>query len=120
MPPTPPLTNAGSSIRTSGSSVESRSMDSPSPRDSLGSCVSIDEPPFRRRGDYKFEDPEDYMHRTRLARPKLRDAEHDYGYIPSRKSLLSRRAFDSYEYPRNPFAPLEPPPPLYPYSASFL
>jgi serine/threonine protein kinase len=120
IPPTPPLTNAGSSIRTSGSSVESRSMDSRSPRQSLGSCISIDENSFRRRDHYKFDEQEDYIHRTRLARPKLRDAEYDYGYIPSRKDLLSRRAFDSYEYPRNPFAPLEPQPPLYQYPGSFI
>lgn len=115
MLPTPSLTSASSSGRT-GSSIESRSLESRSSRDSFGSCVSIDESSFRRRDDFKLEDPEDYLRRTPPAGPKLRDAQFDDGFMPSRREPVSCRAVDSYEYPRNPFAPLEPlPPPLYRY-----
>ena len=110
IPPPPPLTNASSSDRSSYIGIP------PTSRDSLGSYVSIDENSLRRRDDFKVADPEDDLRYTpRLAGPKLRAAEYDYGYIPSRRDLLSRLAFDSYDYPRNPFAPLEPRPAVHRY-----
>ena len=61
--PSPPFTSASSSVRT-GSSIVSPSTEISSPRDSLGSCVSIDEGSFRHRDDSRIEDTGDYIRRT--------------------------------------------------------
>jgi len=79
----PPLTSASCSVKT-GSSIVSPSTEATSPRESLGSCVSIDESSSRRRADFRTEVSEKYINRTG-PRLKVPSANYDEEYLETQR-----------------------------------